>query len=246
MRIVAERLTACGFDVRPAEPGGDPGLLAVTNPVTDHHAEILFEDDSPTCWQVWGETAEGADAGTIADHVVRMLAGDTAGDASTGGYQGSSRGTGGHCGQATRHTPPGGAAAAPSPFGIKGSVPHEHVQEVTFSRDPREVAWARRFVRGVLGAHPAAQDAELLASELVTNCVLHASDAARVTVTVAVRGAVVHIAVADDGLAGLPHWRDTGAYDEGGRGFRLVNEIAERWGFFREKAQPRTCSWFEL
>jgi len=32
--------------------------------------------------------------------------------------------------------------------------------------------------------------------------------------------------------------------DEGGRGFQLVNEIAQRWGFLREQAG--TCVWFEL
>jgi hypothetical protein len=32
--------------------------------------------------------------------------------------------------------------------------------------------------------------------------------------------------------------------DEGGRGFQLVNEIAQRWGFLRERAG--TCVWFEL
>jgi hypothetical protein len=29
-----------------------------------------------------------------------------------------------------------------------------------------------------------------------------------------------------------------------GRGFQLVNEIAQRWGFLRERAG--TCVWFEL
>ena len=32
--------------------------------------------------------------------------------------------------------------------------------------------------------------------------------------------------------------------DEGGRGFRLVNEIAQHWGFLRERGC--TCVWFEL
>ncbi len=32
--------------------------------------------------------------------------------------------------------------------------------------------------------------------------------------------------------------------DEGGRGFQLVNEIAQRWGFLREPAG--TCVWFEI
>jgi hypothetical protein len=50
--------------------------------------------------------------------------------------------------------------------------------------------------------------------------------------------------VIDDGQTGLPHWREATVEDEGGRGFQLVNEIAQRWGFLRERA--RTCVWFEL
>ena len=42
----------------------------------------------------------------------------------------------------------------------------------------------------------------------------------------------------------IPHWREATGQDEGGRGFQLVNEIAQRWGFLRERAG--TCVWFEL
>ncbi len=86
--------------------------------------------------------------------------------------------------------------------------------------------------------------AELLTCELVTNAVQHATDAGWVTVAVMHRGAVVHVDVVDDGRSGLPHWREATGQDEGGRGFQLVNEIAERWGFLRERAG--TCVWFEL
>ncbi len=118
----------------------------------------------------------------------------------------------------------------------------------TFARHVREVPSVRRFVRAALAGHPEASDAELLACELATNAVRHACDAAKVTVTVAVSGMTVHVAVVDDGIAGVPHWRDPADDDdaEGGRGFRLVNELAARWGFLREKAQARTCLWFEL
>jgi hypothetical protein len=65
-----------------------------------------------------------------------------------------------------------------------------------------------------------------------------------VTVAVTRRGAIVHVDVMDDGQTGLPHWREATVEDEGGRGFQLVNEIAQRWGFLRERAC--TCVWFEL
>jgi anti-sigma regulatory factor (Ser/Thr protein kinase) len=114
----------------------------------------------------------------------------------------------------------------------------------TFTRRPEEVPAARRFLRDVLVGHPACCDAELLMCELVTNVVQHAADAARVTVAVIRRGAVVHVDVIDDGCTGLPHWRQADGYDEDGRGFQLVNALAARWGFLRERSG--TCVWFEL
>jgi len=114
----------------------------------------------------------------------------------------------------------------------------------TFARRADEVPVARRFIRDALADHPALLDAELLACELVTNAVQHATDAARVTVAVTRCGPVVHVDVIDDGRTGLPHWRQADGHDEDGRGFQLVNEIAQRWGFLREPAG--TCVWFEL
>jgi hypothetical protein len=73
---------------------------------------------------------------------------------------------------------------------------------------------------------------------------LDAKAAGWVTVAVTRRGAIVHVDVMDDGQTGLPHWREATVEDEGGRGFQLVNEIAQRWGFLRERAC--TCVWFEL
>ena len=101
----------------------------------------------------------------------------------------------------------------------------------TFARRVDEVPIARRFIRDTLADHPASLDAELLACELVTNAVQHATDAARVTVAVTHRGPVVHVDVSDDGRTGFPHWRQPDGHDEHGRGFHLVNEIAQRWGF---------------
>jgi hypothetical protein len=114
----------------------------------------------------------------------------------------------------------------------------------SFAPRPDEVPAARRFVRDSLDGHPGSMDAELLACELVTNAVQHATDAAVVTVTVARCGQAVHVDVTDDGRAGIPHWREARGEDESGRGFHLVNEIAHRWGFLREPSG--TCVWFEI
>ncbi len=146
---------------------------------------------------------------------------------------------------------PGGPPTSPSPFTAADTLELRSVACATLARSSRtfgrrrdEVPAARRFIRDALGGHPASFDAELLTCELVTNAVQHATDAGWVTVAVMRRGAVVHVDVIDDGRTGLPHWREATGRDEGGRGFQLVNEIAGRWGFLRERAG--TCVWFEL
>jgi anti-sigma regulatory factor (Ser/Thr protein kinase) len=103
---------------------------------------------------------------------------------------------------------------------------------------------ARRFVTQTIGPHPARDDAVLLAGELVANSLLHAHDADTVSIVIAVGGAFIRIDVYDDGRTGIPHMRDTSPEAEDGRGFHLVNLIAERWGFMRER--DRTCCWAEV
>jgi serine/threonine-protein kinase RsbW len=140
---------------------------------------------------------------------------------------------------------PGASFTVSAPPGLRSAIhPAPAAATRTFAPLAEEVPTARRFVRDVLADHPARGDAELLTCELVTNAVQHATDAARVTVTVMRRGAVVHVDVIDDGCIGLPHWREADGHDEDGRGFQLVNAIAERWGFLRERSG--TCVWFEI
>ena len=137
---------------------------------------------------------------------------------------------------------PGASFTVAAPGGLRSVAPVAATR--TFARHAEEVPAARRFVRDVLTDHPGCCDAELLTCELVTNAVQHATDAARVTVAVMRRGAVVHVDVIDDGCVGLPHWREAGGHDEDGRGFQLVDALAERWGFLRERSG--TCVWFEI
>jgi anti-sigma regulatory factor (Ser/Thr protein kinase) len=142
---------------------------------------------------------------------------------------------------AAETAPVAGAALA---AGAAGAATAAGSATRRFARRVEEVPMARRFIRDTLADHPSSPDAELLACELVTNAVRHATDAAGVTVAVTRRGPVVHVDVIDDGQTGLPHWREADGHDESGRGFHLVNEIAQRWGFLREQAG--TCVWFEL
>jgi anti-sigma regulatory factor (Ser/Thr protein kinase) len=120
----------------------------------------------------------------------------------------------------------------------------ERIQSATFPRQARSAPLARRFVTEVIGQHPAADDAVLLTSELVTNALVHARDATTVTVRVTLTTAFIRVDVSDDGRTGIPHWRDADSRAEDGRGFQIVNALAERWGFTRE--QDRTCCWFEV
>jgi hypothetical protein len=120
----------------------------------------------------------------------------------------------------------------------------EHVSTRTFPRHIETAPYARQFVRHAVSGHPAAGDALLLAGELIANSLVHTVDATTITVTVAVNHAFIRVDVHDDGTGGIPHLREGGPDAEGGRGFRLVNQIARRWGFTREPG--RSCCWAEV
>ena len=120
----------------------------------------------------------------------------------------------------------------------------EHVWTRIFPRQLRAAASARRFVRQAAGRHPAADEALLLAAELIANSLVHALNATTVTVTIAVSETFIRIDVRDDGTIGIPHMREDSPDAEDGRGFRLINQIACRWGFIREPAG--SCCWAEV
>jgi len=66
-----------------------------------------------------------------------------------------------------------------------------------------------------------------------------------ITVTVAITAGEALIEVTDDGGAGHPVPRPaSGDADEDGRGLRLVQQLAHRWGYFGGK--DRMSTWFEL
>lgn len=95
--------------------------------------------------------------------------------------------------------------------------------------EPTSARAARAFVRRhVLSDDEDLRDsAELLASELVTNGVLHArSD---LTLGVVARETCVLIAVSDRNLS-QPSERQPNLSAEGGRGIALVSTIARHWG----------------
>jgi len=107
---------------------------------------------------------------------------------------------------------------------------------------------ARTFVGAVLGpGHPCEDVAALLASELFSNSVRHSRSGVpgeTVTVTIAAGDGVIRVEVADRSGPGVPTLSSVDRDAEGGRGLRLVADLAARWGWQRQGG--RTVTWFEM
>ncbi|MEV0849574.1 ATP-binding protein [Streptomyces sp. NPDC049954] len=90
-----------------------------------------------------------------------------------------------------------------------------------------------------------ADTAELLASELVTNAVLHADGADDCRVTCELSGAAFTVTVIDQGN-GIPSMRreEAGEPEPGGRGLLLVDTLADEWGV--RGAAPGKAVYFVL
>ena len=95
-----------------------------------------------------------------------------------------------------------------------------------------QVARARLFVGDVLDGRPAAADAVLLTSELVTNAIAHTASGrgGKVIVTVYRGDTGVRVDVLDDGSDQAPVVHPVGEARESGFGLGLVDLMADRWG----------------
>ncbi|MGZ4593926.1 MAG: ATP-binding protein [Actinomycetes bacterium] len=103
---------------------------------------------------------------------------------------------------------------------------------------------ARRFVRArLVHAEVDVDTATLLVSEVVTNAILHARTP--VTVTVEEDGAVAHIAVADRSPV-PPRLHAYSATSATGRGMRLLDQLAIRWGVEADPVTGGKTVWFEV
>ena len=117
---------------------------------------------------------------------------------------------------------------------------------LSLAPDPGAPQQARRFVAATLDDDELAEAreiAELLVSELVTNAVVHAASHVDVEVERDDTGVLVRVRDADTGPLVM---RAGGGseLDEGGRGFLLVDRLAEAWG--TEHRGGRKCVWFRL
>ncbi|GGW26065.1 ATP-binding protein [Streptomyces xantholiticus] len=120
------------------------------------------------------------------------------------------------------------------------------------SGDLTAVPEVRHALRNLLGKWPdpdeggaaeAADVAELLASELVTNALIHTEHGAVVTATV--EDSRLHVEV-QDFMAGLPVSDVPNAdLGTGGRGLFLVERLADAWGVRTAQGVGKVV-WFEL
>ncbi|MGB7981053.1 MAG: ATP-binding protein [Candidatus Nanopelagicales bacterium] len=117
---------------------------------------------------------------------------------------------------------------------------HEILQNTV--RAPRE---ARRAIdRFLTKAHLSqiTDDAQLLASELVTNAVKHANGP--IDVRAYVRDGYLRLEVGDCAADVTPLRRHAAATDEGGRGMELVEKLSARWGW--RLRGPVKVVWLDL
>jgi anti-sigma regulatory factor (Ser/Thr protein kinase) len=122
------------------------------------------------------------------------------------------------------------------------------IGRLTIQARPEMVGAARSFVATALGqADPATDVAVLLASEVVTNAVLHSNSrraGGTVTITAVEAGGGARIEVADEGSErSIPEVKGPGCVS-GGHGLLLVQTLADRWGYVRDESG--TTVWFWL
>ncbi|WP_269856934.1 SpoIIE family protein phosphatase [Streptomyces sp. RPT161] len=122
-------------------------------------------------------------------------------------------------------------------------VPEDKIATLPLAEDVALAGEARRFTRGTLaswGLCSLAEITELLVSELVTNALRHAGPPRQLRLF---RDRTLTVEVADTSRQ-IPLLRPVEEDLESGRGMRLVNELAHRWG--SRMTRHGKVVWFEL
>jgi anti-sigma regulatory factor (Ser/Thr protein kinase) len=147
--------------------------------------------------------------------------------------------------------PPGGARWLSGAGGREGGELMTEAagrESITLAGRAERARVVRTFTGEVLGpAHPCRESAILLVSELFSNSLRHSRSGGpegTVTVAVTASGGIVRVEVADRSGPGVPQLRLDDGDVEDGRGLRLVEGLAARWGWRRSGG--RTVTWFEL
>jgi anti-sigma regulatory factor (Ser/Thr protein kinase) len=114
----------------------------------------------------------------------------------------------------------------------------------TFPAIPQSVHAARRFATDALAGLPAEamESAELMISELATNCIRH--ERMSFYVTISRLPSQIRVEVTDSG-SGVPTMRSPGPNDPSGRGLQIVDMLSTEWGIEPEVPAGKTV-WFSL
>ena len=146
---------------------------------------------------------------------------------------------------ANPHPPPPSLSTPPS---LAVTANASVLGSLTIPGRPEHVCEARSFVEKSLGdANSVTDVAVLLASETVTNAVLHSNSrrpGGTVTITVVLVGSGTRIEVTDQGSdLSMPVVKGHGCVS-GGHGLFLVQTLADQWGYVRDELG--TTVWFFL
>jgi anti-sigma regulatory factor (Ser/Thr protein kinase) len=114
-----------------------------------------------------------------------------------------------------------------------------------FRHDTSSVPQARRFVTRFLAESGVeSQDlAEMMVSELATNCLLHTGS--DFTVSLEQRGHRLRVEVSDQG-EGRPVLRPTDPTSVSGRGLRAIDILSDSWGVDTRPDSRGKTVWFTL
>lgn len=115
------------------------------------------------------------------------------------------------------------------------------VCSIRVAPDPTSVARVRHQIVADLHQRRVSKDlvdeAEIVASELLTNAVRHARPLSDGTIRVRwkIRGEVVEVEVTDGGGSTVPHPAPRTVWLSSGRGLRIVRSIAHEWGVTEDR-----------
>jgi anti-sigma regulatory factor (Ser/Thr protein kinase) len=115
-----------------------------------------------------------------------------------------------------------------------------------FLGSSHEVRNVRAFVGEAVDGCPVADDVILLASEVVTNAIVHTASGKDGTFTVVVHplDGLVRVEVHDGGSETPPGIRSAGDQAVSGRGLAFVESLATRWGHLGNR--DGRVVWFEV
>ena len=116
----------------------------------------------------------------------------------------------------------------------------------TLPSNTQAVGTVRHRLEALLAGlpHVSLEDVVLVASEVVTNAVLHGGGPISVRITL--RGPVLRVEVTDGGEGVPVHDQELGEDAESGRGLFIVDVLASQWGVAPTYPGPGKTVWFEM